>query len=200
LASAGCEGKCSVVLEDEAWAPMCVAAGARQDGQSCTRADAPGRDDCAAGAFCTFYGVVPPALGGDRVCRVLCGGDAGCASASGDRCVDFGAGLEPAVGLCVPSCAPFSDCGAGLDCSQPDRDVEGGIFLYCRPLGVKALGAACDDGDAEKDECVAGAMCLDVEGTGDARCIALCDDAHVCTTGSCSVIAGAPGGAGYCAP
>lgn len=157
------------------------------EGESCARTE-PGRDDCAAGLFCTALG----ASSGERVCQRLCREDADCAA--GDRCTDSGA--VPSVGVCAPPCDPFAatPCGDGLAC-QPLVTVEGDSFPACAAEGSGAAGERCDIVG-----CIAGLVCPAGTAAERPRCRTWCDTSHACTgTDVCEPLASG-GSFGACVP
>jgi len=143
--------------------------------QPCVRdASGFGHDDCAAGGFCTFIGVLPPEAGGMRYCRATCGSDDDCGD--GQRCA---AQLEdPPEGFCGPTCAPFSTCDDGMTCAELYAGVGGDfdLFLVCRVVGVVPGGGAC----TANTDCGADHVCLTGFPGIPEVCRALCDDAHPC--------------------
>jgi hypothetical protein len=153
--------------------------------QACTRgAGGLGDDDCAAGLFCTFIGVLPPDDGGTRFCRALCAAHADCGD--GQRCARL---VEnPDRGFCGPSCEAFSTCPDAMTCGELYADIEGGLFdafLVCRPVGAVATGQAC----GAADDCGADHVCFDPGLVGgNERCLALCDETHPCATGECQTL------------
>jgi len=184
----------------------CVAAtgaGMMMAGQTCTRTSdnetGYGHDDCAPGSWCSGVGVIPPMMGGSRVCRPFCENDATCAT--GERCLGL---LDtPQVGYCIRTCTMFDDatCAMGLTCSSLAVDVDSTyVFMHCRPTGTVGLGGVC----SFEMPCAAGLDCLDLtpmDGMDNPRCTSICDSAHPCPMGQmCEDQPDLPSAGGYCAP
>ncbi len=173
--------------------PECTAAGTAPVGDPCTRtsesASGIGHDTCAAGAYCSGVGEwsTPPV----RHCRKFCGADTECSG--GQRCSAL---VTKKVGACVPTCTLFGgDCGTTMNCSVLVQAVDGVTTLpTCRMPGTVALGAKC----AALDECVPDSYCADPQSSGSFTCVALCDDAHPCKSGTCTAVGKLPLGGGYC--
>jgi hypothetical protein len=134
---------------------------------------------CAAGGFCTFIGVLPPDLGGSRLCRAICASDDACEA--GQRC----AILDPRLGagFCGPTCAPLAGaCGDGMTCAElrPGAGGSFDLFTVCRVPGSGAAGAPC----VADSDCGADHVCPELP--GQARvCRPLCDASHPCSGGQC---------------
>ncbi len=138
--------------------------------------------ECASGESCVNGACQPSTPPG-------CTSDAECAS--GESCVN---------GACQPStppseCAVDADCGAGRWCFA--TSVGG----YCAQGGGAAVGAACDAADPFSG-CVEDALCLDVVGSGQGVCSAVCTQAQGCVGGlSCAELGDSSGndlGVGVC--
>ena len=183
--------KCAIVQDGAGVrAAACIArTGDRALGESCVRGPLGfGHDDCAAGAFCSFIGELGPDQGGTRRCHALCTSDRACAD--GERC---GVLVESqGAGFCGPSCQPFSACGPGLSCADVYDGTAGlaDVWLACRPIGAAASGANC----TTSYECPADHACIDPAFGNARRCLALCDSAHACSSGSCRMF----GAFGFC--
>lgn len=193
-AQTGCRSdqKCTFVdPEADGFTTACrPVTGAIVEGATCTRGPGGfGDDDCAAGLFCTFIGVLPPDQGGTRVCRAIC--NAGEACASGQTCARLTD--APVAGMCGPSCAPFAaTCSDGMTCAELWSGLGGDLDLFavCRPPGTGAAGTAC----ASDVDCVADHVCLALPGAPRV-CRPLCDAEHACATGECFQPSGGPVGA-----
>ncbi len=183
--------KCTFVdPEGDGFETACRAAGTVAEGMTCVRGGGFGDDDCAAGSFCTFIGVLPPAQGGTRVCRAICGVGAACDG--GQTCAQL-VDAPMKAGMCGPSCAPFAGtCGDGMTCAELWTGLGGDfdLFAVCRPPGATGAGQACG---ADSD-CVADHTCLELPGAP-VVCRPLCDSTHPCASGSCFE---ADGGFGAC--
>ncbi len=132
---------------------------------TCGRGDnCPDGYDCQQGycipqEFCSGFECFDASQCDSQVCAAgtceppqYCSGSADCA---GDRaCRD---------GRCVPRAGT---CADPFDCA-PDSVCLGGQCVPGRPAGVCA---PC----GESAECASAAFCLDVDGTGESRCVSLC--------------------------
>jgi hypothetical protein len=177
--------KCSLVLGDGGFVPSCIPSGDRMLNDTCTSMPGlagEGHDDCAKGLACASIGLAQ----NERQCRQWCESQTDCAST--ERC----SLADATVGLCVPSCAPFAACSAGLTCGFLGFNLDNSYGLSCRSIGTTATGLAC----MSSLDCSADAVC---SGSGTSKkCVSLCDGGHSCAAGSCLHLTGFPSGSGIC--
>jgi hypothetical protein len=186
--------KCTLVQVGSAGVPRCLSLeGAVTAGLFCERSGEVGRDDCAAGLYCSGLGF--PVVSGeppDRVCRRFCRDAAGCGE--GEACLKVSFETPP-DGLCAPvTCSLFGPgCPAGMTCDALETTTGSWVGL-CRSPGAGEPGGLCVEVD-----CVAGAHCERGATAGTATCRLLCDDAHPCPGGAtCAPLPGLGAGGGLC--
>ncbi len=200
--------KCTITGAGSRWAQTCVdvAKDTKKAGELCNRPDNKlGLDDCAAGLFCTPWGVAKtdPV---QRRCVKPCSTTATCDK--GDVCVVlgrrvYGSGLGPrSAGLCVSKCDPFATdpCGKDLGCGGAFMQTEDLKEVFtCMWKGAKAAGETCSP--ASYGQCTPGLRCA-YGPKGEAPvCQALCDAKHPCKSGTCFTHPGyADKGRGTCWP
>jgi len=187
--------KCSVLLVDNVAVARCLPLeGSVAEGETCERSEGIGRDDCAAGGYCSGIGYpLIPEMPRTRVCRRFCHAVSDCVQ--GDACVKVTEQVPP-DGICVPTgCALFdASCDQGMTCDALAITVTGQWAGVCRSPGPQRAGEDCSAAD-----CVAGAHCAAGTTPGTATCHALCDDTHHCPESQrCSPYEGLPNGAGRC--
>ena len=182
-----------------------VAADPKAPGEPCVRlGNAQGEDDCAAGAYCSYFGGVwlnaelnAPQF--QRVCSSYCRFEKDCPL--GEACVVIGAALSQTTGLCRPRCELLGPCGAGEKCGLTSL-TTGSQSSVCMPAGPAVADGKCDSAV----ECGQGLGCVYSQSAGASLCRVECDPAHVCADGfECSLPFGGGGGAaldhpgfGYC--
>jgi hypothetical protein len=181
--------RCAITAyAEEGAVTSCLAnTGTKAEGEPCTRPatmvrDTLPPDDCAVGMHCSALGGLGTTEGTHQSrCWKYCASDAACDA--GKKCITLNE--SPVIGLCVPTCAAFSACAPGFNCSFVVPDTDGtSAFLSCRESGPIAAGAACGDGT----QCAADTICNPI--TEPRTCIPLCDAAHPCASGNCIVYPG----------
>lgn len=178
------------VLPMGALVPACIpAAGMIAEGMPCTYTEEAGRDQCAAGLYCTRFGNSAPGMG---TCRKLCDrSDFACGA--GKFCARVSSLYN--AGVCVPSCPlfdPTAMCPAMTRCFPTGAEVGMtgvGIVGACRALGTSMPGEACV---GARDTCVDGYDCNTVPGDSSLKCRKICDATHPCDAGQrCNPYGGA---------
>lgn len=186
--SCGAPAKCTITGYDSSAIPSCVAVtGSLAEGTLCVRGGdgGIGNDDCTAGLLCSALG----GLGTTEAthvshCWKYCSADSGCGA--GKKCITLNE--TPVIGVCVPTCTPFTACAGGFNCSFILPDVDSAsAYLGCREPGNRSAGTFCDDGT----QCAADLICNPI--SMPKTCAPLCDATHPCALGAC---VGIPGGSG----
>ncbi len=151
-----------------------------------------GEDDCDIELFCSGLGAPADDLGlpVTRACRRFCTEDEMCDE--GQRCITLIP--DPRTGLCVPSgCVLFDDsCPTNTACDTYPHFDSVNFVGACRAIGSVGPG-----GDCGSNECAAGNRCYAIN-PGVFRCFPLCDENHLCETGTCQLFPGMPNLAGIC--
>lgn len=197
LLAQDCAGgdRCSMVFGDgggiQCIAPADAPVGL---GDECTRpTDVAGVDTCAAGLFCTFWGL-PRADPPVRVCRAYCRAHTDCAD--DEAC----ARLDRATrsGLCLKRC----DIAAGTGCPDDTQCVAWASVEWSRAIPACTWVGDVPDGEScAMESCMAGHACIVPSGTQGARCARLCtvgDDCGEGRTCYADVRPGLPEGFGHC--
>lgn len=190
--------KCSVTLSTESEVSLqCVPSqGSVAEGGGCKWSDdvphVSGRDDCAAGLFCSsaYASVRAPSTSG-ATCLSLCDRTRACAQG-------FCARVAEEAGVCTVPCAPGEGCGAGRDCKWAEELGSGTYRGACLRTGTKGAADPRQSACGAPWDCALGYDCWNW-GTSAAYCHRLCDPSRPCPSGdACLTDERFPSGQGIC--
>lgn len=174
---------------------MPVAPGPPDSAEACSRTGGVGEDDCAAGSFCTFWGL-PRSRPQRRICLPFCATDADCAI-PGDQCVHLFRTHNR--GMCTAPCDPLDAeaCPGGRCVELGSGQVYNRDYprFLCLPRDgeMQAEGEPC----SPEMRCLKGLRCHWARAGRAPVCTRWCADNEDCADGQDCQPSGAPG-VGWC--